>query len=53
MRKVLGGAMRQAGIIAAAGIIGLQNMTERLAEDHRNAKELAIGLNNISGIDLI
>jgi len=40
-RKVLGGAMRQAGVIAAAGIVALQEMTDRLIEDHRNALRLA------------
>jgi len=51
-RKLLGGGMRQAGIIAAAGIIGLQVMTERLGEDHKNARELAVGLNGIPGIKI-
>ena len=40
-RKLLGGGMRQAGILAAAGIIGLEKMTKRLHEDHENAKYLA------------
>ncbi len=40
-RKILGGAMRQAGILAAAGIVALEDMTERLQEDHERAKELA------------
>jgi threonine aldolase len=43
-RKVLGGGMRQAGVIAAAGIVALQEMTDRLMEDHRNARRLAEGL---------
>lgn len=43
-RKMLGGGMRQAGILAAAGIIGLQEMVERLAEDHENARQLAEAL---------
>ena len=43
-RKMLGGGMRQAGVIAAAGIVGLQNMVERLSEDHANAKLLADAL---------
>jgi threonine aldolase len=47
-RKVLGGGMRQAGIIAAAGINALEQMVDRLAEDHKNAKRLA---NAIAGID--
>ena len=40
-RKVLGGGMRQAGVIAAAGIIALKEMTGRLIEDHHNARRLA------------
>ena len=43
-RKVLGGGMRQAGILAAAGIVALEGMTERLAEDHARARRLAEGL---------
>jgi threonine aldolase len=43
-RKILGGAMRQAGVIAAAGIYALENNVERLAEDHANAERLAQGL---------
>jgi threonine aldolase len=43
-RKLLGGGMRQAGIIAAAGIVALNQMVERLAEDHANARILAEGL---------
>ncbi|MDR3160715.1 MAG: aminotransferase class I/II-fold pyridoxal phosphate-dependent enzyme [Spirochaetaceae bacterium] len=46
-RKILGGAMRQAGIIAAAGIVALQDMTGRLGEDHRRARDLARGLAEI------
>ncbi len=49
-RKLLGGGMRQAGILAAAGIVALSEMVERLAEDHANAKRLAEGLANIPGI---
>jgi len=44
-RKMLGGGMRQAGILAAAGIIALEKMVERLKEDHQNARLLGIGLN--------
>jgi threonine aldolase len=51
-RKVLGGAMRQAGVIAAAGIVALETMVERLAEDHANARTLARGLSEIPGIDI-
>jgi threonine aldolase len=43
-RKMLGGGMRQAGVLAAAGIVALDSMTERLAEDHTNARRLAKGL---------
>ncbi|MGC9356283.1 MAG: low-specificity L-threonine aldolase [Anaerolineae bacterium] len=51
-RKVLGGGMRQAGIIAAAGIVALEEMTERLAEDHARAHRLAEGLADIHGIEI-
>ena len=50
MRKSLGGGMRQAGIIAAAGIVALSEMVDRLAEDHSNAKALAEGLADIAGL---
>lgn len=49
-RKMLGGGMRQAGILAAAGIIALEQMMERLKEDHKNARILGEGLANINGI---
>lgn len=48
MRKVLGGALRQAGIVAAAGIYALDNCVERLADDHRNVKKIAHGMSNIT-----
>ena len=51
-RKVLGGGMRQAGIIAAAGIVALNEMVERLAEDHAHALQLAEGLNQLSKFEL-
>jgi threonine aldolase len=51
-RKMLGGGLRQAGILAAAGIISLRQMTQRLDEDHENAKILASGLCSIDGIKL-
>lgn len=51
-RKMLGGGMRQAGIIAAAGVYALENMVDRLAEDHDNARLLAEGLSSIPGISL-
>ena len=47
MRKMLGGGMRQAGILAAAGIYSLEHMVDRLAEDHQRARNLAAGLGNI------
>jgi len=52
VRKYLGGAMRQAGIVAAAGILSLQSMVERLAEDHMRAAKLAQGLAGIPGISV-
>jgi threonine aldolase len=51
-RKLLGGGMRQAGVIAAAGIVALETMVDRLAEDHANARRLALGLASIKGIRL-
>lgn len=50
-RKRLGGGMRQAGVFAAAGIVALKTMVERLAEDHDNARLLAEGLASLKGID--
>lgn len=52
IRKILGGGMRQAGVIAAAGIVALESMVERLSEDHRRARLLAEGLKEIPGIEL-
>ncbi|MFC1899014.1 low-specificity L-threonine aldolase [Chloroflexota bacterium] len=49
-RKMLGGGMRQAGILAAAGIIAIEKMVERLADDHATARRLAKGLSGIPGI---
>jgi threonine aldolase len=46
-RKILGGAMRQAGVIAAAGLYALERNVERLEEDHRNAETLASGLREL------
>ncbi len=51
-RKMLGGGMRQAGIIAAAGIIAVEEMSKRLQEDHDNALLLAKGLNAIEGVSV-
>src|SRR5436190_2468987 len=50
LRKHLGGGMRQAGIIAAAGIVALEQMVDRLAEDHARAKRLAAGLRKLPGL---
>jgi len=51
-RKQLGGGMRQAGILAAAGIVALERMVDRLAEDHQRAQRLAEGLRHIPGIQV-
>ncbi|RME32419.1 MAG: threonine aldolase, partial [Thermoflexia bacterium] len=51
-RKVVGGGMRQAGILAAAGIVALEQMTTRLAEDHERARRLAMGLAEIPGVQV-
>ncbi len=51
-RKVLGGGMRQAGVIAAAGIVALEQMTGRLADDHANARLLAEGISQIPGLHI-
>ena len=50
--KYLGGSMRQAGIIAGAGVYALDNMVERLVEDHENAQRLAKGLAAIPGLEI-
>src|SRR2546430_2004508 len=50
VRKMLGGAMRQAGVIAAAALVALEEMRDRLVDDHRNAKALAQGLSRIRGV---
>lgn len=51
-RKVVGGGMRQAGIVAASGLVGLKENVARLEEDHRNAKALARGLQYMPGVTL-
>jgi threonine aldolase len=51
-RKQVGGGMRQAGVLAAAGILALDTMIDRLEEDHQNARMLADGLREIPGIVL-
>ncbi len=50
IRKQVGGGMRQAGIIAAAGIVALNEMVDRLAEDHANARRLGEGIAKIDGL---
>ncbi len=52
VRKMLGGGMRQAGILAAAGIVALETMPAHLAQDHRRARLLAQGLAALPGIEL-
>ena len=49
-RKALGGGMRQAGILAAAGVVAINIMSAKIIEDHRNAKALAVGIAKIDGI---
>jgi threonine aldolase len=49
-RKMLGGGLRQAGVLAAAGIVALDEMVGRLAEDHANARRLAKGIARIKGL---
>lgn len=51
-RKILGGGMRQVGILAAAGILALQDMTKRLQEDHDNAKYLCSRLKEVPGLEV-
>ena len=51
-RKALGGGMRQSGILAAAGIVALNEMPKKIIKDHQNASTLAKGLNAISGISI-
>jgi threonine aldolase len=51
-RKMVGGGMRQAGIVAAAGIVALETMVDRLADDHANAKYFAESIARIPGIEL-
>jgi threonine aldolase len=52
VRKMLGGGMRQAGVIAAAGLIALRKGPGRLAEDHENAKRLALALAGLPGVEI-
>ena len=53
MRKVLGGGMRQTGILAAAGLIAIHKMSQRLQEDHDNAARLAARLEGIPGLEVL
>lgn len=52
LRKMLGGGMRQAGVLAAAGLISLEKMTGRLGQDHVRAKNLFEGLKQVKGLKL-
>lgn len=52
LRKMLGGGMRQVGVVAAAGLISLEKMTGRLGQDHARAKSLFAGLKQVSGLRL-
>jgi threonine aldolase len=52
-RKLLGGAMRQAGVVAAAGIVALQTGIDRLAEDHARARQIAESLQSVSGLTVL
>jgi threonine aldolase len=49
-RKRLGGGMRQVGVLAAAGLVALEHMVDRLAQDHANARTLAEGLSELPGV---
>ena len=51
-RKMLGGGMRQGGLMAAAGVVALRTMVDRLGEDHRRAAQLAEGLRGLPGVML-
>lgn len=51
-RKMVGGGMRQAGVLAAAGLVALEEILPRLAEDHRRARQLAQGLQQVPGVAL-
>jgi threonine aldolase len=52
IRKQLGGGMRQAGVLASAGIVALEKMTSRLGEDHAAARQLADGIRGLPGVRL-
>lgn len=52
-RKALGGGMRQVGVLAAAGIVAIEEMIDRLADDHANAQRLAEGLSAVAGLRIV
>jgi threonine aldolase len=52
LRKMVGGGMRQVGILAAAGIVALETMIDRLSDDHNRARNLSVGLSQIPGLVL-
>ena len=52
MKQQMGGAMRQAGIIAAGGVYALRHHVKRLSDDHANARRLAAGLAGLPGVSL-
>ena len=52
VRKMLGGGMRQAGVLAAAGLVALEESPKQLPEDHANAKRLAEGVNELPGVKI-
>jgi threonine aldolase len=52
-RKLLGGSMRQAGVVAAAGIVALQTGIDRLAEDHQRARQIADALQPVTGLTVL
>jgi threonine aldolase len=51
-RKLVGGGMRQVGVLAAAGLVALETMIERLDDDHTHARQLAAGLQGVLGVEL-
>lgn len=53
VRKALGGGMRQAGVLAAAGLVALDTMVDRLDEDHERARRLAAGLAQVDGVGVV
>ncbi|MBI4634900.1 MAG: aminotransferase class I/II-fold pyridoxal phosphate-dependent enzyme [Candidatus Rokubacteria bacterium] len=52
IRKMVGGGMRQVGVVAAAGIVAIERMVDRLAEDHANARALAAGIARLPGLSV-